>query len=58
MIPLELVQDYFNDNEEGMRKLLTWFLNLVMQIEALHQVGADPYERTESGKAQPQLCMT
>ena len=52
MIPLELVQDYFNDNEEGMRKLLTWFLNLVMQIEALHQVGADPYERTESRKTQ------
>lgn len=23
-----------------------------MQIEALHQVGADPYERTESRKAQ------
>ncbi len=52
MIPLEFVQDYFNDNEEGMRTLLTWFLNLVMQIEALHQVGAAPYERTESRKAQ------
>ena len=48
MIPLEFVQDYFNDNEEGIRNLLALFLNFVMQIEVLHQVGADPYEKTNS----------
>jgi len=29
-----------------MQNLITWFLNLVMQVEALHQAQADPYERT------------
>lgn len=49
MTPLDLVQDYLlNDNDQGMRNLLTGFLNLAMQIEALQQAGADPYERTES----------
>jgi putative transposase len=48
---LELLQDYLIDQEEGMKNLLTWFLNLVMQFEALEQVGADPYERTSTRKA-------
>jgi len=51
MIPLEFIQDYLTDNEQGMRNLVTWFLNLVMQIEALQQAGADPYERTNTRKA-------
>ncbi|VUT28189.1 MAG: Transposase, Mutator family [Candidatus Syntrophoarchaeum sp. GoM_oil] len=46
MVPLEFIEDYLVDNEEGMRNLITWFLNLVMQGEALHKVQADPYERT------------
>ena len=29
-----------------MRSLITWFLNLGMQIEAHQQAGANPYERT------------
>jgi hypothetical protein len=30
MIPKELLEDYFIDQEDGLKKLLTWFLNLVM----------------------------
>lgn len=51
MIPSEFIQDYLTDNEQGMRNLVTWFLNLVMQIEALQQAGADPYERSNTRKA-------
>jgi putative transposase len=29
-----------------MKNLITWFLNEVMQREALEQAGADKYERT------------
>ena len=39
------------DQEDGLKQLLTWFLNLVMQLEAIQQVGAEPYERLESRKA-------
>lgn len=35
MIPTELLEDYFIDQEAGLKKLLTWFLNLVMQFEAM-----------------------
>jgi putative transposase len=35
-----------------MSNLTTWFLNFVMQIEALQQVGTDPYERTDTRKSQ------
>jgi len=52
MIPLDLVQYYLNDNQEGMKNLLTCFLNLVMQMEAHQQAGADPYERTDKRKTQ------
>ena len=31
-----------------MRSLITWFLNLVMQLEAHQQAGANPYERTSA----------
>jgi len=34
-----------------MRNLTTWFLNLVMQLEALHQAGADRHERTATRTA-------
>ena len=46
MIPLSFIEDYLSDKDEGMRSLITWFLNLVMQIEAHQQAGANPYERT------------
>lgn len=51
MIPNELLEDYFIDQEVGLKKLLTWFLNLVMQFEAMEQINAEPYQRVESRKA-------
>jgi putative transposase len=43
MIPIPLLEDYLVDQEEGLKQLLTWFLNLVMQLEAMQQSGAEPY---------------
>ena len=51
MIPTDLMEDYLIDQNDGLKKLLTWFLNLVMQLEALQQAGAEPYQRVESRKA-------
>jgi len=42
----ELIDDYLIDRNDGMKKLITWFLNQVMQQEALNQIKARPYERT------------
>jgi transposase-like protein len=50
MVPIQIIRDYLIDNEEGMKLLLTWFLNLVMQVEAQEQAGADHYERIETRK--------
>jgi putative transposase len=44
----DLVADYLIDNQEGMKNLITWFLNEVMQREAEEQAGASKYERTGS----------
>ena len=41
----DLLEDYLVDQDDGLKKLLTWFLNLVMQLEAIQQSGAEPYER-------------
>ncbi|AKB35230.1 Mobile element protein [Methanosarcina siciliae C2J] len=46
-----LIKDYLVDQEDGIRHLITWFLNLVMEEEALLQAGAQRYERTDSRKA-------
>jgi transposase-like protein len=51
MIPIEFLKDYLNDQEDGLKKLLTWFLNLVMQLEAIQQSASEPYQRVESRKA-------
>ena len=51
MIPIELLEDYLIDQDAGLKKLLTWFLNLVMQLEAIQQADAEPYQRIESRKA-------
>lgn len=51
MIPTGLLQDYLIDQETGLKELLTWFLNLVMQLEALQQTGAEPYQRIDGRKA-------
>lgn len=46
-----LIKDYLVDQEDGIRHLITWFLNLVMEEEALLQAGAQRYERIDSRKA-------
>jgi transposase-like protein len=51
MIPIEFLEDYLIDQEDGLKKLLTWFLNLVMQLEAMEQIDAEPYQRVDSRKA-------
>ena len=51
MIPIQLLEDYLADQEDGLKQLLTWFLNLVMQLEAMQQSGAEPYQRTGSRRA-------
>ena len=48
----ELIEDYLIDQDDGLKKLLTWFLNLAMQLEAIQQSGAEPYERNESRTTQ------
>jgi putative transposase len=45
------MKDYLLDREDGIRQLLTWFLNLVMEEEALLQTGAKRYDLTGSRKA-------
>jgi transposase-like protein len=51
MIPKDLLKDYLIDQEDGLKNLLTWFLNLVMQFEAMEQIDAEPYQRIGSRKA-------
>ena len=51
MIPIEFLEDYLIDQEDGLKKLLTWFLNFVMQLEAMEQIDAEPYQRVDSRKA-------
>jgi transposase-like protein len=51
MTPIDILEDYLIDQDDGLKKLLTWFLNLVMQLEAMQQAGAEPYQRAESRKA-------
>jgi transposase-like protein len=51
MIPNDLLKDYLIDQEDGLKNLLTWFLNLVMQFEAMEQIDAEPYQRVGSRKA-------
>ncbi len=48
----DLLEDYLIDQDDGLRKLLTWFYNLVMQLEAIQQCGAEPYERSDGRTAQ------
>jgi len=47
----EIIHQFLEDNEEGMRQLIINFLNAVMEEEARIQSGAMPYERTSSRKA-------
>jgi len=38
--PGEIILQFLQDNEEGMRQILTWFLNTIMEYEAQLQAGA------------------
>jgi putative transposase len=51
MMPIQLLEDYLIDQEDGLKQLLTWFLKLVMQLGAMQQSGAEPYQRTGSRRA-------
>jgi putative transposase len=48
---LDLIRDYIVDQEDAMKKLMTFFLNLVLESEAEQQAGATRYERTEKRNA-------
>lgn len=48
---IEFLEDYLVDQEDGLKKLLSWFLNLAMQLEAMEQIDAEPYGRAASRKA-------
>ena len=50
-LPGEIILQFLQDNEEGIRQILTWFLNAIMEYEAQLQAGATHYERTISRKA-------
>jgi putative transposase len=42
----DFIPDYLSDSDEGVKALITFFLNLVMRYEATQQAGAAMYERT------------
>ncbi len=46
MIPLSVIENHLCDQNDCKQSLITWFLNLVMQLEAERQAGATAYERT------------
>ncbi len=41
----ELIKVFINDRKEGKKELITWFLNNVMDEEAIEQLNAVRYER-------------
>lgn len=47
----ELIRTFVNDNMEGKRQLVEWFLNNVMDQEAKDQVLAARYKRSNNWKA-------
>jgi transposase-like protein len=51
MIPLSCIEDYLFGQSEGMRGVISWFLNLGKHPEALQQAGVDPLERTATRTA-------
>jgi putative transposase len=48
--------DYLVDKKEGMRQLTESLLNEVMQLEALEQIQAQPYERNGKRRAHRNGC--
>ena len=47
----EMISTFLQDNREGKKKLMEWFLNSVMEEEARMQVLAGPYERSIERRA-------
>lgn len=48
---LDLIEEFLVDKDEAMRKLLTFFMNLVLEFEAEQQTGVSRYQRSESRTA-------
>ena len=46
-----LITEYLEENEQGMREFMTWFLNQVMDHEAEQQSGAGKYVRGKGRRA-------
>ena len=46
-IPQEIILQFLQDNKEGIRQILTWFLNTIMEYEAYLQSGAEYYQIQE-----------
>ena len=49
--PESIIHQFLQDNEEGMKQILTWFLNAIMDHEAQSQAGASYYERSSLRRA-------
>jgi len=49
-LPENIIHQFLQDNEDGMKQILTWFLNTIMEYEAKIQAGASYYERISSRK--------
>jgi transposase-like protein len=47
----DIILNYLTDNEKGMRQLITWFLNDVMNEEVAQQAGVPRHARSSSRKA-------
>ncbi len=59
----DFVQEYFDDRDGGLKALLTFFLNMVMEHEAELQAGAARYQRSSNRRAyrngkKPRMLMT
>ena len=48
---LDFVEQYIDDQDSGIKALLAFFLNLVMEYEAEKQAGAGRYQRSPTRKA-------
>lgn len=48
---LDFAREYLTDQNDGMKKLITLFLNLVMEYELEQQTGSSRYERTDNRTA-------
>jgi hypothetical protein len=46
----ELIEDYLIDRNNGMKNVIAWFLNQVMQQEALNQIKANLMSAPIRGK--------